>query len=138
MKYIKFIILLLFITISSIVVYAKPSDCDIAIERAKEAFYATANGDVAKLKRLLTPEFYKKYYPYSDAKVKEILLSVPIEKRKRMIDQIKNNSIYSAFINRAGDVITVTITNKSTKKEITFQLIDEKENGDWKVCNYWK
>lgn len=85
----------------------------------------------------MTPEFYKENYPYSDSYVREMLLSVPIEKRKRMIDQIKNKSIPSTIINRAGDVITVTLTNKVTKKEITVQLIDENENGDWKVFNYW-
>lgn len=129
--------LLFLVLLTSFNVLAQTSSRDIAIERAKAVFVATANGDVASLKQLMTPEFYKENYPYSDARVREILLSVPIEKRKRAIDQIKNKSIPSTIINRAGDVITVTLTNKVTKKEITVQLIDENENGNWKVFNYW-
>lgn len=130
-------LLFFIVLLTSFYVLAQNTSREIAIERAKTVFYATANGDVTKLKQLMTPEFYKENYPYSDAKVREILLSIPIKKRKRMIDQIKNKSIPSTIINRAGDVITVTLTNKVTKKEITVQLIDENENGDWKVFNYW-
>lgn len=134
---IRFLLILIMVVLGSFRVYPQNYSRSIAIERAKAVFYATANGDVAKLKQLMTPEFYKENYPYSDAKVREILLSVPIDKRKRMIDHIKNNSIPSTIINRARDVITVTLTNKVTKKEITVQLIDENESGDWKVFNYW-
>lgn len=130
-------IAIMLILVFSTNINAQSSPRDVAIARAKAVFIATANGDVARLKQLMTPEFYKENYPYSDSYVREMLLSVPIEKRKRMIDQIKNKSIPSTIINRAGDVITVTLTNKVTKKEITVQLIDENENGDWKVFNYW-
>ena len=108
---------------------------NIAISRAKAVFVATANGDVTKLKRLTTPEFYEEHYPYSDARVREILLSVPKQKRQNMIDQIQNNSTASTIMNRAGDVITVTLTNKTSKKEFTVQLLEE--DGDWKIFNYW-
>lgn len=131
------ILVFFIVLLTSFNVLAQNSSRNVAIERAKAIFYATANGDVTKLKQLMTPDFYRKNYPYSDAKVREILLSIPIEKRKRLIDQIKNQSIPSTIINRAGDVITVFLTNKVTKKEITVQLVDENECGDWKVFNYW-
>lgn len=35
---------------------------EIAVTRAKDAFIATANGDVAKLKKLMTHDFYSQYY----------------------------------------------------------------------------
>lgn len=134
MKYLILIIVALAFQIS---VVAQNSSHNVAITRAKALFVATANGDVAKLKQLMTPEFYKENYPYSDSRVRDLLLSVPVEKRERMIDQIQNKSLTSTIMNRAGDVITVTFTNKITKKEITVQLLDENENGDWKVFNYW-
>ncbi len=123
--------------ILSLGVYAKVSSRDVAIARAKAVFIATANGDVAKLKQLMTPEFYRENYPYSDSQVREILLGVPAEKRKSLIHQIQNQCTPSTVKNRAGDVITVTLINKVTKKEITVQLIDEDETGNWKVFNYW-
>lgn len=135
MKYIKGTII--FIVISYITLYAKTLYHEIAITSAKAVFYATANGDVAKLKQLMTPEFYKENYPYSDDKVREILLNVPLEKRERMIDQIKNMSKVSTIISHAGDIITVTLNNKVTNKGITVQLIDKNVSGDWKVFNYW-
>jgi len=110
------LLLLILIVVCSFGVNAQTSSRDIAIARAKAVFVATANGDVNKLKQLMTPEFYKENYPDSDEKVREILLSVPFDKRKRMIDQIQNKCIPSTIMNRAGNVITVTLTNKVTKK----------------------
>lgn len=109
---------------------------EVAIKRAKEAFIATANGDVAKLEKLLTPDFYSQYYPYSDAKVKEILLSVPYERRKLMIDQISYNTDVSTIVNRAGDVITVMFTNRTNHSIFTVQLLDEYGTGDWRIFDY--
>ncbi len=134
---IKKFLLFIALVIIPLYTYAQNSSRDVAISRAKAVFIATANGDVAKLKRLMTPEFYKENYPYSDSRVREILLGVPAEKRKRLINQIQNQSTPSTIMNRAGDVITVTLLNKVTKKEITVQLIDETESGDWKIFNYW-
>lgn len=108
----------------------------IAKKRAKEVFVATANGDIAKLKQLLTPEFYKRYYPYSDSKMREILLSVPYEQRQKMVDQALHHDEITAFTNRAGDVITVTFANKNNNKMFTMQLMDEYGNGDWRVFDY--
>lgn len=53
-----------------------------------------------------------------------------------MASQIVNQSEATTIMNRAGDVITVILTNKVTKKVFTIQLIDESETGDWKVFNY--
>ncbi len=84
---------------------------EAAIKIAKELFVATANGDVNRLKQLMTSDFYKQHYPYSDAKVREMLLSVPYARRQNMKDQILNHSDVSTVINRPGDVITVFLTN---------------------------
>lgn len=116
---------------------AQNSNRDIAISRAKAVFVATANGDVATLKQLMTPGFYKETYPYSDSYVREILLSVPYQNRKKLIDHVQNQSVASTVINRAGDVITVTLTNKLSHKEFTVQLVDEYGNGDWRVFDFW-
>ena len=116
-----------------LVIEAQNSSRNIAISRAKAVFIATANGDVATLKQLMTPGFYKETYPYSDSYVREVLLSVPYQNRKKLIDHVQNQSVASTVINRAGDVITVTLTNKLSQKEFTVQLIDEHGNGNWKV-----
>lgn len=116
---------------------AQNSNRDLAISRAKAVFIATANGDVATLKQLMTPEFYKETYPYSDSYVREILLSVPYQNRKKLIDHVQNHSVASTVINRTGDVITVTLTNRLSQKEFTVQLVDEHGNGNWKVFSYW-
>lgn len=116
--------------------YAQSPRVNKAISRAKELFIATANGNVATIKKLTLTDFYKEKYPYSDAKVRELLLSVPFEKRQRMIGQIKNHCKTSTLMNRAGDVITVTLENQITGKEITIRLLDEEENGNWLVFDY--
>ena len=115
---------------------AQNSSRGIAVSRAKALFVATANGDVARLKQLMTPELYKETFPYSDSYVREILLSVPYQNRKKLIDHVQNQSVASTVINRAGDAITVTLTNKLSRKEFTVQLIDEYGNGNWKVSAY--
>lgn len=131
----KIVIILIFL-ICAIGTYAQNSSTDIAISRAKELFIATANGDVARIKKLTMPEFYKQKYPYSDAKVRELLLSVSYEKRQKLIDQIKNHCKASALRNRAGDFITVTLENNVTGKEFTICLLDEEENGNWRIVSY--
>lgn len=73
---------------------------------------------------------------YNDAKVKEILLSVPYERRQQMIEQIQKHSDVSTIVNRAGDVITVMFTNRINKKVFTVQLLDEYGTGDWRIFDY--
>lgn len=131
----KKIVIILILLICAIGIYAQNSS-DIAISRAKELFIATANGDVARIKKLTMPEFYKQKYPYSDAKVRELLLSVSYEKRQKLIDQIKNHCKASALRNRAGDFITVTLENNVTGKEFTICLLDKEENGNWRIVSY--
>ena len=67
---------------------------------------------------------------------REILLSVPEAKRKQLRNDITNNSTVTTIPNNAGDVITIIFTNKRTNKDFTVQLVDEKENNDWKVFDY--
>ena len=122
----------------SISASAQRSAKEIAVSRVKALFVATAKGDVAKLKSLVTPEFYAENFPYSDAQVREILLSAPYEKRMQMIDQIQNHSDAETIMNRAGDCITVTLINRVTKKEFTVQLTDVDGNGDWRVFSSWQ
>lgn len=109
---------------------------DIAATRAKELFIAVANGNVTKIKALTTPEFYKEKFPYSDSKVRSELLSVPLAKRQQMINQIKNETEVSTLPNTAGDVITVFLSNKVTKKQFVVQLICEEGDDNWLVFNY--
>lgn len=85
----------------------------------------------------MTPEFYKKSFPYSDAKVKEKFLSIPLETRKNMIRRIQKEIVASAMMNRAGDCITVTLTNQVTDREMTLQLVDASGTGDWRIFDYW-
>lgn len=109
---------------------------DIAVSRAKEVFIATSNGDVETLKRLLTPDFYRESYPFSDERTREILLEVPSSKRETLRNDILNNCTVTTIPNRAGDVITVIFTNNRTKKDFTVQLVDEEGNNDWKIFDY--
>lgn len=132
----KKLTVMLILLICVVGTYAQSPRVNKAISRAKELFIATANGNVAAIKKLTLPDFYKEKYPYSDSKVRELLLSVPFEKRQRLIDQIKNHCKASTLMNRAGDVITVTLENHITGKEITIRLLDEEENGEWLVFEY--
>ncbi len=136
MKILKALIFSLFV-VASFCVSAQNSSRGIAIARAEAVFIATANGDVAKLKQLMTPKFYKENYPYSDDEVRLMLLNVPLAKRMKLVDQIKNQSSVSTIMSRSGDVITVVFTNKNTDKDISVQLFDENEDENWKVFNYW-
>lgn len=102
------------------------------IDVAKKVFYAVANGDVSILKRYLTTTFYRTSFPYSDARTREVLLSVPKSKRDRLINHV-NRAEITTIPSKAGDVVTVIFTNTLTGKDYTMQLIDEYENGDWKV-----
>lgn len=130
----KKIIVILLTVICSLGAYPQNSSKNIAIANAKALFIATANGDVAKIKKLTTTDFYREKYPYSDAKVREILLSVPLEKRKKAINQVRTQTKASAIMNRAGDVITVILDNQVTGKSFTMRLIEE--NGNWLVYEY--
>lgn len=130
----KKIIVILLTVICSLGAYSQNSSKNIAIANAKALFIATANGDVAKIKKLTTTDFYREKYPYSDAKVREILLSVPLEKRKKAINQVRTQTKASAIMNRAGDVITVILDNQVTGKSFTMRLIEE--NGNWLVYEY--
>lgn len=130
----KKIIVILLTVICSLGAYPQNSSKNIAIANAKALFIATANGDVSKIKKLTTTDFYRDKYPYSDAKVREILLSVPLEKRKKAINQVRTQTKASAIMNRAGDVITVILDNQVTGKSFTMRLIEE--NGNWLVYEY--
>lgn len=100
----------------------------------KKLTRATANGDVSALKRLTTDDFFKEHYPYSDAQIRKLLLSVPQEKRKILIDHIENRSKFSVVFSRARDYATVIVTNQVSGKEMTYNLIYE--DGYWKICDY--
>ena len=130
----KKIIVILLTVICSLGAYSQNSSKNIAIANAKALFIATANGDVAKIKKLTTTDFYREKYPYSDAKVREILLSVPLEKRKKAINQVRTQTKASAIMDRAGGVVTVILDNQVTGKSFTMLLIEE--NGNWLVYEY--
>lgn len=132
----KRLIVILFLSICALGIYAQKSSTDIAISRAKELIIATANGDISRIKKLTTPEFYKEQYPYSDAEIQGLLLSVPYEKRQKLIDHIRNHSKASALRNRAGDFITVIIENTITGKDFTIGMLDVEGNGDWRAISY--
>ena len=109
----------------------------IAIERAKQIFYAVANGDVRKIRNLTTDDFYDdKFGMYSDDEVREILLNVPYERRQEMINQIQNDVVPEVIMNRAGDVMTVILTNNRTGKDFMVQFIDTDGYGDWRIFDY--
>lgn len=131
------LVLLVICFFCSVGVFAQKTSKEIAITRSKDFIIAIANCDVAKVKKLMTPEFYKKSFPYSDAKVKEKFLSIPLETRKNMIRRIQKEIVASAMMNRAGDCITVTLTNQVTDREMTLQLVDASGTGDWRIFDYW-
>lgn len=107
----------------------------LAISRVKEYAVALCEGNVAKLKRLTTYDYYRTLFPSSDAELKSYLLSVPYAKRMREKDRKVIRSEYSTFENRPGDVITVVVTDSITGEEDYYQLLDEYENGDWRIFN---
>ncbi|MBQ3605078.1 MAG: hypothetical protein II990_02355 [Muribaculaceae bacterium] len=109
---------------------------NIAVSRAKELAIAISNGDVETLKRLLSADFYRDEFPFSDERTREILLEVPASKRERLRNDIINNCSVTTIPNRAGDVITVIFTNNRTKKDFTVQLVDEEGNNDWRVFEF--
>ncbi len=133
MKKLFTILLMLICTIGA---YSQSPSKSLAVSRAKELVIATANGNVARIKQLTTPEFYKAKYPYPDATARELLLSAPYKKRQKLIDHIKNHCKSTTIINRAGDVITVIFDNQITGKEFTMRLLDEEGNGNWLVFDY--
>lgn len=108
---------------------------DQCVSIAKKVLYAMANGDVSTLKHYLSTKFYRTNFPYSDAYIRKMLLSVPKNKRDKLINHV-NQSKITTIPNNAGDVVTVIFTNIATGKDYTMQLIDEYENGDWKVSEY--
>ena len=108
----------------------------IAVKKARALFVAVANADIRKMKELLTPDFYSQNFPYDDDRIREILLSRPYHKRQEMIDQVMNHTKATTIMNRAGDVITVTLDNNVTGKVFTIQLLDESGTGNWKIFNY--
>lgn len=108
-----------------------------AIYRAKALFIAVAQGDVSTLKSFCHPEFYAENFPYSDYEIKDILLSVPKEKREILINDILYHSSVSTVRSRDGYVVTVVFTNQKTGKTYSIQLLDEDENDDWKAIDYY-
>ena len=135
MKLKKLLICLAVATIS-ISASAQRTPKEIAISRAKAILIATANADVAKIKSLTTPEFYQEQFPFSDAKVRELLLSASEGDRENMIDQVQNHCDAEAVMNRAGDVITVTLINRINNNEFTVKLFNSDGNGNWLIFAY--
>lgn len=133
----RFLFMCFAVAVISIGANAQKTSRDIAISRVKAVFDATAKGDVDRLKGLLTSELYQKTYPYSDSYVREMLLNVPADNRERLLCQIQDQCEISTIMNRAGDVMTVILTDKLTKKDLKIQLLDEYGDGNWRICNYW-
>ena len=101
----------------------------------KKFVRAFANGDVATIKRLTTPEFYRNNFPgSSDAEVRQILLSAPLERRNKLINHIENYSDFTIIPNRAGDYITVYVDNRISKKTCTFGLFND--GNSWRIDKY--
>ena len=109
---------------------------DDVIRVVKQLHYATANGDVAKLKKLTTPEFYKKQYPLSDESLRKELLSVPYEKRQNLIKHIDEYSEFTVLFSNAGDYATVWADDTVTGKSIRFGLIYDFDAERWLICDY--
>lgn len=105
------------------------------IYRARAVFIAVAKGDVSTLKSFCHPDFYAENFPYSDYEIKDILLSVPKEKRDILINDILYHSSVSTLRSRDGYVVTVIFTNQRTGKTYSMQFLDEFENDDWKVID---
>lgn len=103
-----------------------------AKEVAISAFLALAYGDVPTLKRCYSIDAYNEFFPYSDSYIRESLLNVPVDRRKRLIDHV-NNAEITTVPNNAGDVVTLIFTNTTTGKIITLQLFDEQMNNNWKI-----
>ena len=114
----------------------RSSDTDKAVKTAKELFFATYECNLNKIKELTTEKFYNTHYPYGDQEMEEMLKSVPEERRKESIDQIKNNTTSEALMNKDGNMVTVVFHNEITGREFTMQLIDTDGNGKWKVNEY--
>lgn len=110
---------------------------DFAVERAKQIWIATAQGDVQTLHEYTTEDFFDRQYGgYTDEEIREILLSVPYERREKMIDHINNHTTITTYPNSAGDVVTVEFLDDISGKVMTFQLVDETGLEDWKVFDY--
>lgn len=103
-----------------------------AKEVAISAFLALAYGDVPTLKKCYSIDAYNEFFPYSDSYIRESLLNVPVDRRKRLIDHV-NNAEITTVPNNAGDVVTLIFTNTTTGKIITLQLFDEQMNNNWKI-----
>lgn len=108
-------------------------DRDVVIRVIKELHYAIAKGDVAKLKKLTTLDFYEKKIPYSDEFVHKELLSVPYEKRQALIKYIDEYNRFSVVFSAAGDYATVWIDDTVTGKGVMFNMFHEYDC--WRVCD---
>lgn len=110
---------------------------DSAVERAKQIWIATATGDVQTLRDYTTEDFFDNQYGgYTDEEIREMLLSVPYERREKLIDHVSNHSTITTYPNSAGDVVTVEFLDDISGKIMTFQLVDETGDNDWKVFDY--
>ncbi len=109
-----------------------------AVTVAKNLFIAVANGDVESIKQLTTQDFFRRELPMSDERIKAELLSVPYDRRAKLVDHILNNCITSTIPNRADNAVTVILTNNISGKEITYRLVDKSQTNDWKIdnCSY--
>lgn len=100
----------------------------------KKYVRAFANGDVATIKQLTTPEFRREILPGSDAEIRQLLLSAPLERRNKLINHIENYSDFTIIPNRAGDYITVYIENRISKKTLTYGLFND--GNSWRIDKY--
>lgn len=109
---------------------------DDVIKVIKELYYATANGDVAKIKKLTTPDFYKEQYPYSDEFLRKELLSVPYKRRQDLITHIDKNSDFTVVFSTPGDYATVWIDDRVTGKNMRYGLLYDFDDNCWRICDY--
>lgn len=109
---------------------------DLAVSRAKNFVVAMTNGDVSNMKRLSTPGFYRENFPYSDEEVRSRLLRVPVEKRQKLRNQIQN-STESVEMDYGNNTMTIRLRSTETNKTMTFFMVDERNNNDWKISDYY-
>jgi len=95
-------------------------------------FNAVANGDVSTIKSITTREFFTREFPMDESKIKESLLSVPMQKRETLKNMGNNSTAHTTTID--NDHVIVTYKNKTNGKEFTMTM--KKVYGNWKVDKY--
>jgi len=101
---------------------------------ARSAFKAVAEGDVATLKSIMTERCFNGQYPMTDSQIRELLLSVPYEKRQILL---KMADSMDAQVKQISDnSVIVVFTNKATNKNMEMDMI--KIDGQWKIDDEYK